>query len=88
MSLPRKWIEERDPSPDALCGRYDPFLEGYCAAPVKLLISRNAFASRPWAAYVIEECTAGHMHHAQGVPLDLSVFADEDADDGNTAYGV
>lgn len=80
--MPRKWVEERDPSPDARCGRWDEFLEGYCAAPMELAFTRSAFEFRPWKAYIIERCLSGHIHHAQGVALDLNVFAGDDDDTG------
>ena len=76
--MPRKWVEERDPSPDARCGRWDAFLEGYCAAPVQLVFTRNPMTDLPYQELVIQRCTAGHCHRVTPVEVDLNVFAEDD----------
>lgn len=80
MSLPRKWVEERDPSPDARCGR-----EG-CHALLRLHIGASPVPE--YLELVTQTCLAGHVQRVQGVlPIFPEVWADSDPDDC-TAHGV
>jgi hypothetical protein len=85
--MPRKWIEFRAPSHEVLCQRYDEFLEGYCAAPVQLVVTRSPLSNERWHELIVQRCLAGHIHSVRGVEPELEIFAEDD-DDGNQAYGV
>jgi hypothetical protein len=87
--MPRKWIEGRAPSHEVRCQRYDEFLEGYCAAPVQLVVTRSPLSNERWHELVVERCLAGHIARVTGVEPDFDVFhEDADLGDGNQADGV
>ena len=57
MKMPRKFINERDPSNDAVCGRVIAMLPNtgralLCASPVQLIVYDDV---------VIQRCQVGHL---------------------------
>lgn len=80
--MPRKWVEERDPSPDARCGRAG------CQALLRLHIGASPIPE--YRQLVTQTCLAGHVQRVQGV---LTYVPERWADDGAgdtdpTSYGV
>ena len=86
--MPRKWIEARAPSHEVRCQRYDDALEGYCAAPLQLVVTRSPLTLERWHELIVTRCLAGHIHSVLGVEPELEIFVDDDPDDCNHSYGV
>lgn len=99
-SLPRKWIEERDPSPDA---RHCDVALTTCDAPLTLRLSPSAYDGYPWLVlYRCEACDTEAFSRHDSAPavqvvrvvawLDEPVTSWQDApeyrDDSPETYGV
>lgn len=87
--MPHRIVNRRAPSPDVLCGRYDPFLEGYCAAPVQLVVTRSPLTGEVWHHLIVTRCTSGHIHSVRGViPEPIPEWVDDAWGDDDGAIGL
>lgn len=76
---PRKMVEPKiTDGPPALCGRWDAELEGYCAAPRFLLVTKSPLSDVHWHELLVTRCRGGHILEVTGIEPDLNVFAEDD----------
>lgn len=74
VRMPRKWIEDRDPSRPATCDRMlGNWLYGYhCGAEMQLVVTRSPLSDLPYAELVVIRCLAGHIADSRGVLVEHS----------------
>ena len=67
--MPRKFVEERDPSPPATCRRMlGNWLVGYhCGSLMEIVVTQNPLSDLPYMQLVVVRCIAGHIESGVGV---------------------
>lgn len=82
--MPRRMVQPTiSDGPGVCCGRYDELLEGYCAAPRQLVVTRSPLTHEPWDRLIVMRCSAGHIFQSWG----LEPESEDDTDDSQP-WGV